>query len=99
MVAGTSNKPNPQQQKSPAMKNNGWICIRLKPTVCGPFDHVQTVFSQAIRAANDSPKGARNNQVAQNQTGSALFKRRLSKRSVSLHKLARSARHKAHGVI
>ena len=53
------------------MPNNGWMCIKLNPTACGPRVHVQTVFSHAIRAAKRNPIGARNSQLRHSQRGKA----------------------------
>lgn len=60
------------QNSIPVMANNGWMCMRLNPTICGPRAHVQTVFSQAIRTARRIASGEKHNQQTFNQSGKLL---------------------------
>src|SRR6266851_8915546 len=48
------------------------MCMRLNPTICGPRDHVHTVFSHMMRAANNAAIGKAKNHHTLSESGNAL---------------------------
>ena len=63
------------------MKNPGWTCIRLNPTICGPRLMVQTVFSHAILPAKVRPSGERQIHATRSHFGITGCIRALSQKS------------------
>jgi len=71
-IAITSQAISAKENSIPRIANPGCMCIKLKPTMCGPRVHVHTVFSHAIRAANSNPIGEQNSQTTFIQSGKLL---------------------------